>query len=123
MLIFLISGPCLGAGGHWAVLCCYVLVVKHNVTCVGCGLLPPLEDAHGALKGVVQAKAMVHLGKEGILHAHDCQVDCRQQGHDLEQRQHRTMLKRGDDVTVGSLLGTCLHCGMASRGEHLSLKP
>lgn len=97
MLICLISGQCFEAGGYCAVRWCDVLVVKHGVACIGCGLLPPLEDAHRAVKGVVQAKPVVHLGKQGILDAHDCQIDCRQQGSDLQWRQQKTLLKRGSD--------------------------
>ena len=106
-------------------LCCYVLVVKNNVARVGCGLLSPLEDAHRAVKGIVQAKVMVHLGKQGILDAHDCQVNCRQQGSDLQQRQHRTMLKRGSDIVVGFLLGTRPQYGTAWQEQetHVSLSP
>ena len=128
MLILLVSGHCSGASGHCsgasghcATLCWYVLVVKLCVARAGCGLLPALEDAHGAVKGIVQPKAMVHLGDQGILDAHDCQVDCRQQGRDLQQRPHSTMLHRGSDVMVdGSLLSMCLLHGMATTGQHRS---
>ncbi len=120
MLICLISGQCFEAGGYCAVRWCDVLVVKHGVACIGCGLLPPLKDAHRAVKGVVQAKAVVHLGKQGILDAHDCQVDCRQQGSDLQWRQQKTLLKRGSDKKGCFLLGTSLQHGMATTGQHMS---